>query len=135
MWKIIEDIDVKFDLEPIDVEPDLMIPEPEPEEADIIHEVVEVQPEPVGGLKTFYQFVNKNLKYPPKARRMGIEGKVFIQFVIDKDGSLIDFAGLEGYWCRLRSGSLEGAGFGSKVEAWTPARTASQSENGNTGLL
>ncbi len=42
---------------------------------------------PPGGMITFYQFVSKNLRYPAPARRKGIEGKVYIEFVVEKDGS------------------------------------------------
>lgn len=60
------------------------------EKVDEIFTIVEVQPGPVGGMKAFYEFVAKNLKYPSKARRMGIEGRVFVEFVVEKDGSLTD---------------------------------------------
>jgi periplasmic protein TonB len=43
-----------------------------------------------GGMDKFYEYLRKNLVYPKDARRIGIEGKVFISFVVDKDGSLSD---------------------------------------------
>jgi protein TonB len=63
---------------------------PPVEKADVIHEIVETMPSYVGGLEEFYKFVGKHLKYPAQARRMGIEGKVFVYFVVDKDGGLND---------------------------------------------
>ncbi|MCK5701162.1 MAG: energy transducer TonB, partial [Cyclobacteriaceae bacterium] len=36
------------------------------------------------------------LKYPAQARRMGIEGKVFVQFVVDKDGTLTEVTAVKG---------------------------------------
>lgn len=60
------------------------------EHVDVVHDLVETMPSFDGGLGEFYKFVSKNLKYPPQARRMGIEGKVFVHFVVDKDGSLVD---------------------------------------------
>ncbi|WP_207513675.1 energy transducer TonB [Longitalea luteola] len=39
-------------------------------------------------LRELYTFIGRNIKYPKEAKRMGIEGTVHIQFVIEKDGSL-----------------------------------------------
>jgi periplasmic protein TonB len=69
---------------------------PAEEEVDEIFTIVEDQPTPEGGMAAFYQFVQKNLKYPAQARRMGIEGKVFVQFVVDKDGSLTEVKAVKG---------------------------------------
>jgi len=44
----------------------------------------------------FYEYVSKNLKYPSQARRMGVEGKVFVQFVVDKDGSISQVQSIKG---------------------------------------
>ena len=38
------------------------------------------------GMQGFYQFVGTHLKYPPDARRKGIEGRVYVQFIVDKKG-------------------------------------------------
>ncbi|MEO1655352.1 MAG: energy transducer TonB, partial [Bacteroidota bacterium] len=56
----------------------------------------EVQPEPKGGMAAFYKYLGKKIKYPKLARRMQIEGRVFVQFVVDKDGSLTDIKVLKG---------------------------------------
>jgi protein TonB len=71
---------------------------PPAEEEDFDKEfiIVENQPEPVGGMGAFMQYLQKNLKYPEQARRMNVEGKVFVQFVIDKDGSPTDITVLKG---------------------------------------
>jgi len=50
--------------------------------------IVQKQPEPVGGYPSLYNYIAKNLRYPADARRMGIQGKVFVRFVVDIDGSL-----------------------------------------------
>ena len=82
---------------------DLAPPEPNkagmeinPSYKDEIYTIVEHQPAPIGGMELFYNYVKKNLKYPTQARRMGIEGKVFVQFVVDKDGSLSDITVIKG---------------------------------------
>ncbi len=58
--------------------------------------VVENMPEPDGGMAAFYKYVGKELDYPKQARRMGVEGRVIIQMVVGKDGSLGDFKVLKG---------------------------------------
>ena len=63
---------------------------------DRIFIIVEQKPEPVGGMKAFYEFISKNLKYPKQAQRTGIEGKVFVKFIVDKDGKLINVQCLKG---------------------------------------
>ena len=70
-----------------------VIPE---EKADEIFTIVEEQPSPQGGLQAFYKYVGENLQYPAQARRMGIEGRVFVQFVVEKDGSLTDIQAVKG---------------------------------------
>ncbi len=62
--------------------------EPAAESVEIIHVIVESMPEFDGGISAFYKFVGENLKYPAQARRLGIEGKVYVNFVVDRDGSL-----------------------------------------------
>ena len=48
------------------------------------------------GNEYFSQYLRNNLKYPDKARRMGIEGTVFSQIVIEKDGSIKKVSILQG---------------------------------------
>ena len=42
------------------------------------------------------KFIQKNMKYPAQARRMGIEGRVFVEFVIGKDGSISEVKAVKG---------------------------------------
>ena len=51
---------------------------------------VEILPEFPGGLDKMMQYFDKNLKYPKQAKIDGTEGKVFVSFVVEKDGSLTD---------------------------------------------
>ena len=57
---------------------------------DSIFDVVEENPSFPGGEKKLYEFLSKNLRYPEMAKENGIQGKVFIQFVVWKDGSIKD---------------------------------------------
>ncbi len=68
----------------------------EEEETDKIFLVVEQTAAPKGGMSAFYDYVSKNIRYPAQARRMNIEGKVFVEFVVDKDGTLTNFVVVKG---------------------------------------
>lgn len=52
---------------------------------------VEQQPQPLGGYHRFYKYLGKHIKYPKKARRMGLEGKVWVEFVVERNGELTQF--------------------------------------------
>lgn len=94
--EIIEDI--TFTLPTFDdpVEENLIIEEPEEEKAEEIILKAEVDPSFPGGLPAFYEYVSKHLKYPRQAIRNSVEGKVYVQFVVDTDGSLTDLTILKG---------------------------------------
>jgi TonB family protein len=57
---------------------------------------VEQEPTPPGGMFRFYQYLGENTKYPDGAVKKRIEGKVFVTFVVEKDGSLTDVKTLRG---------------------------------------
>lgn len=75
--------------------------EEEEEKVEEVFMIVESMPTPVGGYEGFYSFISKNLRYPGIASRNGIQGKIFIQFVVDSQGKISDpkiIRGL-GYGC------------------------------------
>ena len=53
-----------------------------------IFDVVEENPEFIGGMAKLYEYLGKNIKYPEIAKENGIQGKVFVQFVVWKDGTI-----------------------------------------------
>ncbi|MEN8248766.1 MAG: TonB family protein [Bacteroidota bacterium] len=65
-------------------------------EGDDIYQIVEDPAHYPGGISSFYNYIMKNLRYPADAHRMGVEGRVFVEFVIDVDGSVIDIKILRG---------------------------------------
>ena len=91
---IVLDVEVTQETEIADVVYEA--PEEPEEEAEEVFLFVEQAPTPKGGMKSFYEYIAKNLEYPATARRMQVEGKVYIQFIINKDGSLTDFQVLKG---------------------------------------
>lgn len=52
--------------------------------------VIEEKPEFPGGEAAMFQWISKNIKYPEIAKENGIQGKVYVQFVIGKDGKVSD---------------------------------------------
>ncbi|MGN7202723.1 energy transducer TonB [Pedobacter sp. SAFR-022] len=52
--------------------------------------LLEVQPTFPGGIEKFYQYLNKSIKYPPMAAENNIQGKVFVSFVVERNGTLTD---------------------------------------------
>src|SRR5262245_17694154 len=73
--------------------PPVVVPE-EPTDEPFLHP--EQSAEPKGGFAAFYKYVGDNFKYPPQARRIGIEGRVFVEFVINKDGMLTEVKAVKG---------------------------------------
>jgi len=48
------------------------------------------QPSYPGGMDKFYQFIGKTVKYPKEAQEKNIQGKVFLSFIVETDGTLSD---------------------------------------------
>ena len=61
------------------------------EKVEVMEEIVkipDVYPEFPGGQDALYKYLAQNIKYPKIARENGITGRVFIRFVVEKDGSI-----------------------------------------------
>ena len=63
---------------------------------DTVYSLVEKQPAFPGGMRTFFAFLDGELKYPQEALVNNIEGRVFMEYVVEKDGSLSSFKVLKG---------------------------------------
>ncbi len=121
-YEIEIDLDTEADEEMVVQETEEIIleeVEEEEEKADEIFMIVEEPAEPVGGYQEFYAYVSKELEYPRKALEVNVSGKVYIKFVVDKDGSLSNIE------------VVRGIGFGCDKEAlrvlakapkWKPAK-------------
>ena len=66
-----------------------VVEEEEPVEEEIF-DVVEEMPEFPGGMAALMQYLGKNIKYPTIAQETGIQGRVIVQFVVNRDGSIVD---------------------------------------------
>lgn len=107
------------------IEPELVegpvpfdIEEPPVEAVDTSFVFVEKMPAPVGGYKGFYTFLTKNMKYPSLAKRKNTEGKVWVEFVIDKTGMPTQVKVLHG----IGDGCNEEAIRVVKLTQWEPGK-------------
>ncbi len=91
-----DDEEVKVDVEIIidvqitddDLEDYLATTAPPEETAEEVLIFAETQPSFPGGIEAFYSYLSETVTYPKQAIRRGVSGKVFVEFVVDKDGSL-----------------------------------------------
>ena len=65
-------------------------PAPKADEEQVIFQVVEEMPSFPGGMAECMKFLARNMKYPVEAQKAKIDGRVIVQFVVDRDGSITD---------------------------------------------
>ncbi len=65
-------------------------PAPKPEVANKVFDVVEEMPSFPGGQGALMSFLSSNIKYPVVAQENGVQGRVIVGFVVEKDGSISD---------------------------------------------
>jgi periplasmic protein TonB len=95
------------------------------EDDEKIHILAEVQPKPVGGYEQFYSTLSKNLRYPRQAIRQFVDGKVYVEFVVDKKGKVVQPKILKG----IGSGCDEEAMRVVALTQWEPGRQRGQPVN------
>jgi protein TonB len=76
--------------------PVIPVEEEEAIEEEMVFVVVESMPEFPGGDAARIAYLNDNMEYPVMARESGIQGRVFVTFVVEKDGSITDVRVLRG---------------------------------------
>lgn len=57
---------------------------------DMVFDVVEVMPQYPGGQIAMLKYLMENIKYPEQAMKEGIQGRVAVSFIVEKDGSISD---------------------------------------------
>ena len=62
----------------------------EEEDVNVVFQVVEKMPSFPGGDAALFKFLNENVKYPVIAQENGVQGRVICQFVVNRDGSIVD---------------------------------------------
>ena len=58
--------------------------------------MVEAEPEFPGGMEALMKYLSENIKYPEQAKKENIQGKVYMRFVVERDGSIVDAEILRG---------------------------------------
>ncbi len=91
----------------------------EPEEAPEFVDFAEEMPVPKGGMKAFYEYLGKHMNYPRSAISIGIEGKVFVQFIVEKDGTLSNVHVVKGIHDAC---DAEAARVIKSYPSWTPGK-------------
>ena len=84
-----------------------------------IMENVEENPEFVGGMSKLYEYLGKNIQYPEMAKEYGIQGKVIVQFVVLKDGTIKDVRVVKGVHKTLDN---EAQRVVKSMPKWNPGR-------------
>ena len=99
---------------------DAFASEEEEEEEEQVFVVVEDMPSFQGkGLNAFAAYVQQNLKYPLVAQENGIEGTVYLRFIVDKDGSVIHVQVLRGVDPMLDKTAIEAV---QRAPKWKPGK-------------
>lgn len=84
-----------------------------------IFTTVEESASPVGGVESLGAFLSDNIMYPSESRRSGKEGTVFVEFVVNADGSLSDFKTLKGVDPDIDAEALRVA---KLLPSWNPGK-------------
>jgi hypothetical protein len=99
---LVAQIDMEEDLEIMDAEMDVLVPyleefdvTPYPEPPTINHtekvyDVVETMPEFKGGIEAMVAYIEKNFQKTEDAKRFSIQGRILVEFIVHKDGSISD---------------------------------------------
>jgi protein TonB len=82
-----------------------------------IFDIAQVMPEYEGGVSAMIKFLHKNLHYPPSARNMGIEGSVFVRFIVNDIGQVVDVEVVRGVNAAL---DTEAARVVALMRKWKP---------------
>ena len=93
-----EDININAEVEQNEIIEEYVAPEVVEEEVveQEIFQIVEEMPQFPGGEAKLMEYVAKNIKYPQIARETGIQGRVFVGFVVEPDGSISNVKLLRG---------------------------------------
>ena len=98
---------------------DVNTPVPFEDDSDRIYSFVEIMPNFPGGENEMREFINKNLRYPKKAQENGIQGRVFVRFVVQADGKITDIQVVRGIHPLLDEEAIR---IIKLMPAWNPGR-------------
>lgn len=87
-------------------------------EDDVVYQWVTKDPQFPGGMPALYKYLSQNISYPKKALLAKIQGQVVCQFIINKDGSVVDIVILRGVNDELNNEALRVI---KAMPKWIPA--------------
>ena len=90
-----------------------------PTQGEEIFNVVEQMPEYPGGMGELMKFIQRNIRYPKEAQEQGKQGRVIVQFVVEKDGSITEAKVARSADPQLDSEALR---IVSEMPKWTPGK-------------
>ena len=105
---------------------EVKVDESEAKPSDVTFQVVEEMPEFPGGMQECMMFLAKNVKYPVSAQEAKIEGRVIVQFVVKKDGTIADPIIMRGVSPELDAEALRVV---SLMPNWKPGRQRGKAVN------
>ena len=111
---------------PVTIDPELNNFEPpadpEPQiKQTVILDFAEVSPEFPGGEVEMIRFIQENFEYPEIAREMGEQGTVYVQFVVNQDGSIIEEKVIKGVSSSIDKEALRVV---KRMPKWKPGEQA-----------
>ena len=86
-----------------------------------VYDLVDEMPSFPGGLEELYKWIDNNVQYPAVARENGIEGRVILKFIVEKDGSLSDSTVIHSVHPMVDREALRLVG---QMPKWNPGRRA-----------
>ena len=105
---------------------EVKVDETEQSPSDATFQVVEEAPEFPGGMQACMVFLAKNIKYPVSAQEAKIEGRVIVQFIVKKDGTIADPIVMRGVSPELDAEALRVV---SLMPNWKPGRQRGKTVN------
>ena len=95
------------------------VPKGEAPQEEVIFQVVEQMPEFPGGMGECMKFLARNIKYPVAAQQAKIEGRVVVQFVVGRDGSISNVEAIRGVSPELDAEAIRVV---SMMPKWNPGK-------------
>ena len=91
----------------------------EEEDTEVVFMVVETMPEFPGGEAALFKYLSDNIKYPVIAQESGIQGRVICQFVVNRNGAIVDIEVVRGV---DRSLDAEAVRVIASMPNWSPGK-------------
>jgi protein TonB len=88
---------------------------------DTIYTIVDDHARPVGGMENFYKEIDSLMRYPEVARKNQIEGRVFVSFIVNQDGTFSNIEIIRGVEKSLNDEAIRILGI---VKSWIPGKKA-----------